>query len=468
MSELARAGKLKTLINDFIAGRLLDKLDKLAVDDPKREELLAQYQLKTWLADAARRVSQLQMVTHPLKATHPDARGSSLFVPPAALPQRQEAGSHNLANPASDVVGNAAALDVYKFLKLEHEGQSLLALLTSNDLDLLAALSDNPEQAAVWRDAFCSIAEPAGSLASHTRAKQVYWPVSPDEGGLPNPHDDSHYHLLAPLYASSLSHWLYQRIQQDRFGEGAKAARQARRDGESHPHGYSDYPQLAEEKKGGTKPQNISQLNSERKGSNYLLASLPPIWDNGEIRPLYRVDSIFTRFGQRKSVRGLLRDFRRWLGSVNRADHNKGETDHNNMHIRNRRDACLDQIFDELLQFGSAYINQLPPGWTADSECCLPLEEQCWLDPLRSENDEAFNKIFQLQDWPQQLTERFARWLNGQLGDDRLQLADAEFHYWRRELAHDPGWQSLSDDSLREQGARLLPAARDKEAGYVP
>ncbi|WP_275663558.1 type I-F CRISPR-associated protein Csy1 [Laribacter hongkongensis] len=261
-SSIARVWRNK--ISDFVTIRLADKL---AEDDPKRDALLAQYQPAAWLEDAARRVSQLQLVTHPLKATHPDARGSSLFVAPDSLPVRQEVGTHALADIASDVVGNAAALDVYKFLKLEHEGQSLLALLQAGDADVLAALSDDAAQAEVWREAFCSITESAGGPASHSLAKQVYWPVSPDEFP-PDALDDSHFHLLSVLNSSALSHWLFGQIQAHR-----KAAWQARRDGVAYPHGYHDYPLLAEEKKGGTKPQNISQLNSERKGSNYLLAS---------------------------------------------------------------------------------------------------------------------------------------------------------------------------------------------------
>jgi len=454
-----RSHSLQLAILGFLQQRRDDKLDRLPVDDPKREELIAQYLPSTWLANAARRVNQLQLVTHPLKASHPDARGSSLFVELGELPPRQEAGSHNLRHATSDVVGNAAALDVYKFLKLEYDGQTLLTLLQANDADLLAALSEDAAQAAVWRDAFCSITESAGGPASHTRAKQVYWPVAPGEGGLPNPHDHSHYHLLAPLYASSLSHWLYQAIQQDRFGEAAKSARQARRDGVDHPNGYSDYPQLAEEKKGGTKPQNISQLNSERKGSNYLFASLPPVWDSSDIRPLYKVDSVFDRFGQRKAVRQLLRAFRDFLRAL--------KPEQNNIHVRNRRAAYLDDIFEELLQFGAAYSNQLSPGWSADRDCRLPIEEQCWLDPHRAQSDEAFNQTFQWQDWPHQLAERFARWLNSQLGDDRLQLAEAEFHYWWRELSHDAGWQRQQDDSLRAPGRRLPPGGRHQEANYV-
>lgn len=465
MNEPApRSKALTALITNFIQQRLTDKLDKLQADDPKREQLTAQYQPVAWLADAARRVSQLQLVTHPLKSTHPDARGSSLFVAPDSLPARPEVGTHALPGFASDVVGNAAALDVYKFLKLEHDGQTLLSLLQAGDADLLAALSDDADQATAWCEAFCSITQPAGGPASHSLAKQVYWPVSPDDFP-PDAHDPGHFHLLSVLNSSALSHWLYGRIQAHRFGDEAKAARQAKRDGVDHPHGYHDYPSLAEEKKGGTKPQNISQLNSERKGSNYLLASLPPQWDRSLTRPLYGVDSLFVPFGSQPGVRRLLRELRDYLGTQ--------PPEANNRHIRQRRDAWLDELFGELLQFGAAYSHSLPKGWSADSACRLPLYEQCWLDPYRAEDDADFKLAYQWQDWPAQLAERFAHWLNARLGEQRLSrhqlsLGEAEFHYWQRELAHDLAWQRQLDSQRRDLDNRLPPAANPEEAKHEP
>lgn len=455
MSEhTPRSLALRSLIRAFIRNRLTDKLDKLAEDDPKRDALIEQYHPPIWLADAARRVAQLQVVTHPLKASHPDARGSSLFVTPESLPDRAEIGTHALKTFAQDVVGNAAALDVYKFLKLEYEEKNLLEWMLKGDSELLLALSDDPEQAAVWCEAFCGITKTTGVLSSHTLVKQIYWPVSPDEY-LPNVHDNGHFHLLSVLHSSPMAHCLYGQIQTDRFGEEAKAARQARRDGVHHPHGYHDYPLLAEEKKGGTKPQNISQLNSERKGSNYLLASLPPLWENSGVRPLYGVRSLFDRFGQQREVRRLLRELREFLGKL--------KPEQNNMHIRNQRDAYLEAIFSEFVQFGAGFYNTLPAGWTADPECVLPIEEQCWLDPSRAEEDADFNKAFLLQDWPEALVVHFSFWLNRVLGEKtlskfKLELGEENFDFWKQELAHDFGWQSELDGSLREQDSRLLPS----------
>src|SRR6185312_5134490 len=115
MSELTNRGNLfRAAIAGFIEARREAKL-KNKDDDA---DTASKYDYTTWLADAARRVGQIQAVTHVLKATHPDARGSSLHIVPTNLPQRAEIGSQLLgADYAVDVVGNAAALDVFKLLK---------------------------------------------------------------------------------------------------------------------------------------------------------------------------------------------------------------------------------------------------------------------------------------------------------------------------------------------------------------
>ncbi|WP_337225257.1 type I-F CRISPR-associated protein Csy1, partial [Proteus terrae] len=82
----------------------------------------------------------------------------------------------------------AAALDVYKFLKLEWQGRSLLELALENDDTFIDALSKNPEEAQAWVSAFASIVEPKGAPSSHARGKQVYWLVGDD------PTDDASYH----------------------------------------------------------------------------------------------------------------------------------------------------------------------------------------------------------------------------------------------------------------------------------
>ena len=402
-----RQSELRSLIEDFLSERLNAKLEKLAEDDPKCTVLREQFVPAAWLEDAARRVGQIQAVTHSLKPIHPDAKGSSLFREPGSLAPLNEVGSHSLgAVFDTDVVGNAAALDVYKFLKLQHEGQSLLALAIAADVDFGAALTADPSAAQAWMTAFAGLAEPRGKFSSHTQAKQIYWPIGAD------PHDDAGYHLLAPLYPTSLVHRVYQTLQEDRFGEDAKAARKARKAGEWHERTVHEYPNLAVQKLGGTKPQNISQLNSERRGDNYLLASLPPVWRSLTVRPLFGVDSLFNVYRWRREVRGLAKDLRRFLESDPAG----------NLKTRQRRDELVDGLLDELIQF-TAEIRTLDPGWSADPQCELPPAHGAWLDPDASNPhpDDVIDR----------LASDFANWLNAQLRDP-LPMGDPEYLYWRK------------------------------------
>ena len=97
-----------------------------------------------------------------------------------------------------DVTGNAAALDVYAFLSLKFDGSTVFELIERHDPDLVPILSEDPVRAESLVRAFLSLKEHDASISSHALAKQVYWLVGD------NPVNNSQYHLLAPLYASSL------------------------------------------------------------------------------------------------------------------------------------------------------------------------------------------------------------------------------------------------------------------------
>ncbi|WP_342667357.1 type I-F CRISPR-associated protein Csy1 [Comamonas composti] len=429
--------------------RLQAKLDKLKPDDPQRDEVIASFARATWLEDAARRVQQIQAVTHSLKPIHPDARGTNLYVDPAQLPMLAELGSHALgAGFAGDVVGNAAALDVYKLLKLQVEGRSLLSALLAGDVDALQALHDDPEQAQVWRQAFIGLTQPrAGGPSSHGRAKQLYWLTGDDAC------DDAQYELLAPLYATSLAHAVYGEIQEHRFGEANKAARIARRDRKPHDGVFHDYPGLAVQKMGGTKPQNISQLNSERGGVNYLLSSLPPTWTPSAVRLPVQAKSVFDRLLiARPEVRSTLRELRRFLLTDPAP----------NLATRERRESLIDALIDELVSLAGELQQVLAPGWSRDEERFTRLDdnEKLWLDPLRAElpGEADFARRWLWMDWPAEIGRRFGQWLKEQL-KGQLPVGDVEAREWKKELLTD-------EDGFKQQ----LRALRDRldAPHYIP
>lgn len=424
-----RSATFRRAIAAFIQERREAKL-KGTNDD----RTAAKYEYTTWLADAARRVGQIQAVTHVLKATHPDARGSSLYATPSELPQHAEIGTHSLGDShADDIVSRtAAALDVYKFLKQEVEGQRLLDWLQQDDADLLAALHDDPATALEWAGAFRRLIRDQDAFVSHSLAKQVYWCASGE------PTDDAGFHLLQPLFSSSLAHAVHQDIQDARFGEANKAARQARRDKAAHGGPYRDYRHLVARKQGGSNPQNVSQLTSERGGVNYLLGSLPLSWDRERPRQFLYIDSAMPRFGRYEGVRELIEKLCRLL-----------ECDpKRTMETRARRETIEQALGQSLAAFGLGSRQWFEPGWTRDNNCRLPLCEQIWLDPERAElpvreehhDDQAFLEAYEWKDWPDEVAHRFGNWLNGILQTRGLPVGDVEHAHWAKQAIIDAEW----------------------------
>src|SRR5690606_26654422 len=112
--ESFAANPWRALILGFVSERLKAKLESLKPDDAeKRAELMATHEPSTWIADAARRAAQIQLATHTLKPLHPDARGTNLHASEFIEDVPELVGTHSLQGRlVSDVVGNAAALDV--------------------------------------------------------------------------------------------------------------------------------------------------------------------------------------------------------------------------------------------------------------------------------------------------------------------------------------------------------------------
>jgi CRISPR-associated protein Csy1 len=253
------------------------------------------------------------------------------------------------------------------------------------------------------------LADARGTASSHTNAKQLYWLVGVDA------HDDGAYHLLAPLYPTSLVHRVYQQLQDDRFGADARAPRDARKSSTYHARPVREYPQLAIQRLGGTKPQNISQLNSERRGDNCLLASIPPIWKSEDVRPLLRVGSLFKVYGRRRAVAQQARALRVFL---------QGDPPRNEPTRRRVRE-WVQSLIDELVLFQAEFFT-LAPGWSQADECLLSADQRTWLDP----QGQTLGAIDQ-DDAADAVAADFARWVNEQLRDP-LPVGDPEFLFWRK------------------------------------
>ena len=432
-TDSQRVNSIRLLLLEHVARRLAAALSKIEGSDSasenERQKKRDYFHLPTLLASGSEYAAQIQMATHVAKATHPDLPvklATNLNISPSLLPVLNVVGSHLLQfDYEVDATGNGShnkkIYEIFLLLRTEFQGVSVLNLLKNNDQDAINALGGSPEETQKWTKNLSDLGAPRSHhVASHSMAKQVYWPVGKDQHKGLDPHDDTDFHLLSPLYASSLTHRVYKTVRD--FSEQMKSARNAKKAGQFSDHPVHDYPQLAIQKLGGTKPHNISHLNSERRGENILLASLPPVWRAFELKPLLGTDSIFPRFGRRTEVRLIVKAFVNFLKTSPLA----------NIQTRNRRNNFLNDLIDDFFQF-SAELRSLEPGWSQTTGCHLSSAEKHWLDPVGVEQACAESGLPLPTETADRVSSLFANWLNAQLRDP-LPMDDATFLEWRNQM----------------------------------
>ena len=406
---------LTAFIAEYIAARRQTKLEAFDKEAAKRDEadratlagerreLELRYEPQTWLTDAARRAGQISLVTHAAKFTHGDSKSSSLY---SETTQKEGyLSSAALDDVEPDAVGNAAALDVAKLLQTRVEGDSLLACLKRGDYSPLAAFTKDAAQLEEWIIGFSRALKP-GEPTSHKLAKQNYFLVGDD------------YHLLSPLFATSLVHAYHQKMIAFRFGDDVNAIRKARREKTWHPQPHVLFPESAEMHFGGTKPQNISYLNSVRGGRVWLLSAQPPQWEF-VFQPPVNIRSIFAIGGEfdlaaRSTVRLMIAVIKRPGKDVT---------------IRRDREHYIEELIDLLfLVFGKLQRKEWQ-NWTLNCPT-LAGHQQLWLDPWRTKTNEAFRQERDKDDWQKKVAEDFAVWLNVRLRKAFPDVGQVEKREW--------------------------------------
>lgn len=408
---------LTAFVAEYIAGRRQTKLEAFDKETTKRSdidinalaaercELELRYEPAAWLTDAAKRAGQISLVTHAAKFTHGDSKNSSIYS--EAVAHEGYLSSSALSGLETDAVGNAAVLDVAKFLQSNIGGDSLLACLKRGDHRPFAAFTDDAFLLNEWVSGF-SKALDTGEPASHKLAKQSYFPV---EGG---------YHLLSPLFATSFVHAFHKQMSTLRFGDDAKAIWKARRERTWHPQPLVLFPELAETHFGGTKPQNISYLNSVRGGRVWLLSAQPPQWKRANASPL-NLRSIFAlggSFDRRASGKVL---------SLVSLLARTGE--YKNFHIREAREGYIDSLIDLLFVVASELQREEWQNWTLQNPE-LKTHQQLWLDPWRTKTDEVFRQERDKDEWQASVAEDFALWLNARLYKALPEVGAVEKREW--------------------------------------
>ncbi|MDO9364751.1 MAG: type I-F CRISPR-associated protein Csy1 [Methylotenera sp.] len=374
-------------IHQFFADRKtawLKAKGKSDATDEEKSELEQQaserFALASWLPDAAKRASQLSIVSHPSKFSHPSAKTTPIIA--KATPKADGyLRTGNVEYPL-DVFGNAAAMDVYKFLSLPMlDGRMVLEHLEGDTPEVKAILDIPTANYDTLKEGFLSVKQSEGNKTYSDRlVKQVYFPVAANQ-----------YHLLSLLTPSGVISKLKGTIDAMRFSEQASEARDCRRNGLAHETGYDDVLNLTVTAYGGTQPQNVSVLNSQNAGRAYLLMSAPPTIEKRSVR-LPKNDF----FSQ--SLRSRL--FKEPMHEL----HKLMALDINNIKIRTAISNLIIYIVKMVAQEAES-IRDADVGWSAREhyqglEAC----QRIWLDNVYLSERSVQNE------WLEKLARQFSQW----------------------------------------------------------
>lgn len=378
--------------------------------EPKTAVLCTKDEINRWITKAAARANQIKFVTHAIKYTHSDAQGTSVNVKNYKHVDCDDSvfyiTSFSLKNLKIDAVGNAAVLDVAKFLKIENEKKTLIDLIAEGDYSALQFFASSEDQLISWVTGFKKTLE-TKSLESHVYSKQVYFPIGKEQ-----------YHILSPLFSTSLATEFYEKVQRSKFGEEEKTIREAKRKSLYSQYNYVSYPNMAILSVGGSKPQNISLLNTNRKGKIYLLNCEPPIWKKIAQPPIKQKSIFFNEYDRR--VYSDIKAFKTYLIEVK----DKAST----KKIRDMHTAFIDKLMDALIVYAAEIQNmEDKKGWSKDS--ALPQSQKFWLDPYRGDLD--FQEERDRDEWQEKVAKQFSMWLMSKLKSEVISLGETEYHYFR-------------------------------------
>ncbi len=374
----------------FLEGRKQDYLKKNLKSGLSEEGKLvvqsdanAQFALANWLPKASVRATQLSLVSHPAKFSHPGAKTTPVIAKCIAENDGY-VRSGNLGNLALDVIGNAAAMDVYQFLMLIlKNGKTILENLEQNTNDIQSIFNATDCDYNVIRSELLQIKSvDSEQVKTSGSVKQVYFPI-----------DDTDYHLLSILTPSAAIYQLKEKINFIRFSDQAKEAREARKKNHFKEHGLAQIVGLAGIGYGGTKPQNISVINSKNGGVALLLSSMPPELNKRKINPP-KIDFFDLRQQWLAPFEDQFIDFHRILTTQN-----------NNVKIRNKRDYLIELVQILVADNVNKIRKGVPLKWSnGDYYQNLIAWQKIWLDEQYLERRAEDNTYLE------HAAQGFARW----------------------------------------------------------
>ena len=344
----------------------------------KHFECEKKFSLGCWLPNAAKRAGQMSLATHPCTFSHPSARKNKngYVTPVVADAQRACDGYLRSGNVDAeiDALGNAAALDVYKFLTIEMaDSKKLIEHIQENSVIAVKLLTLQDESYESLKSGFLKMIQAEGNAGTVTssKIKQVYFPVN-----------DS-YHQLSILSNSGIVYELRKRIDKIRFSDEAKKQKEMKRNNSFSEKEFAELYNLTTIGYGGTKTQNISVLNYQNGGKAHLLISAPPTTQKRDVH--FPKQNFFKESFSYYEYR-----------EVFDALHNLFKTDYNNKSIREGRDYRLQDLMDRIIRKMWAVRAVCTEQYRAE-DSQLKLHQKIWLCEqflfIREEEDAWLDKL---------------------------------------------------------------------------
>ena len=394
----------------------------------KVDALRAKFNPCKWLSENFKNAGNVSFATHVVKLTHSKIDAPSLtdcideqnssYLTTSALTTKTIDGA---------VVGNQFA-PISQFLELELDGVKLVDQLSKDDriFEFFLPLEEKDkiteELLKTWTQGFRKALD-SGFPASHSLAKQVYFPVNDNINNV-----GRSYHLLCNVISSSLAQSIHENV----FDENQKNVKKAKGKERFSSEKLSRFVSRSTLGVTASNHSNASQLNAKRGGKLHLFSTQPPTWQTQLKPPIYR-KSLFDDFSN-SSINTELDYLRDFLLRFKKLD--LSIKDPKRMRHLER---WMNTIIDEFL-FYVGSIQNLPSGWSDRQDIKLKKEHQYLLDPYRK--DETFQSARHGSDWQTAIRADFAMWLNRRLRGKNKQFTPQKKHTHL--------WKKLLETPLRE------------------
>lgn len=408
--------------------------EQLRKDAPSTE-------IRQWINDTSERNiaigKRIIKASHVLKFTHGSSEPAGVLLKTKSNDLLLSTSSLKKELVIDLAHNNGKLITVSRFLALFLKGEQIIDLILNDEFCFIEPFASDDSQFKYWQGGFKDLVENR-EIRTADKAKQIYFPVS----NL-NSKNSNQYHILVPLFSSSLANEIDSVVTTLKYGDDQKKLNNARK--EQIPkcrEGMSvEFPDLSVQQFGGEYPRNISMLNADRRGKSYLFSTQPPSWQR-QLKPPFNKRSLFDHFYTSRAneeISSLLKSLRGFLLLFERIDLSIKDPKK-----KKKIDGWVNQIIEEVMIYATS-IQSLPAGWSNTENIRLKLAHQYFLDPYR--DDEPFQKARYAADWQTVICADFANWLNS-----RLKGKDKQF---TPQSNHTRMWKKLMGKQLREQAQAI-------------